>query len=157
MGSGSLPDALGLPSPPPSSAAASRRMSMVRTTGTMPERQLRTLLHAKGLRYRLGYRPLPTARYQPDITFPGPKVAIFVDGCFWHGCRDHRGTPKANAEWWQAKIERNRRRDETVNEAFAAEGWQVVRIWEHQPLSDAADVVERVVLARRANNHVGHR
>lgn len=135
--------------PMPSSAGVSRRMSQVRTRDTKPEQDLRAALHARGLRFRLGRRPLPYTRFQPDITFPGPKVAVFVDGCFWHGCLEHKGSPKANRAWWRAKIERNRQRDEAVNHAFTAEGWHVIRIWEHDAASEAADRIEKIVRSRQ--------
>lgn len=86
----------------------------------------------------------------PDLVFPGPQVAVFVDGCFWHGCPDHASWPKANAEWWRSKIDGNCRRDAEASRALAEAGWLVLRFWEHEPVEVAASVVKAAVISRRA-------
>lgn len=120
-----------------------------RKIGSRPEASLRRELHARGLRYRKN-PSLPTSigRVRPDIVFPGPKVAVFVDGCFWHSCPTHGNTPRTNRGYWEPKLQRNRGRDRLVTDALTAEGWLVVRVWEHEPLAHAASTVERAVRAR---------
>ncbi len=106
---------------------------------TGPEMAVRRLLYAKGLRYRVQY-PVPGApRRTIDIAFPGKKVAVFIDGCFWHGCTEHRNIPAHNRDWWKDKIEKNRSRDRDTDEKLHDAGWQVLRYWEHDP-------AERIVL-----------
>jgi len=134
--------------PMPSSEAVSNVMRGNRKTGSRPEASLRRELHARGLRYRKN----PSLRtsvgvVRPDLTFAGPKVAVFVDGCFWHSCPIHRTTPGTNRDYWEPKLRRNRERDRLVTAALTAEGWVVVRVWEHEPLEGAAAAVERAVRA----------
>jgi DNA mismatch endonuclease, patch repair protein len=112
------------------------------------ERRLRSELHRRGLRFRLHRQVLAGSRRTVDITFPGPRVAVFVDGCFWHGCPEHGTWPKANGEWWRSKILTNASRDRDTNERLRSAGWQVVRIWEHVSVDVAADQVERAVRER---------
>src|SRR5437764_2324869 len=88
-----------------SSPSVSRRMQLQASRDTAPERKLRSALHRSGLRFRVHVRPLPGVRREADIVFPKARVAVFVDGCFWHGCPDHAPWPKANAAWWREKIE----------------------------------------------------
>jgi DNA mismatch endonuclease (patch repair protein) len=116
-----------------------RCMSSVRSRNTGPELRLRKALWARGLRYRLKSM-LPG---KPDLVFPGSRVAIFVDGCFWHQCPIHKTSPKTNAEFWAAKLESNVRRDREVDAMLVREGWTVMRIWQHE-LKDLTTVVERV-------------
>lgn len=93
---------------------------------------------------------LPTGIARPDIVFGPAKVAVFIDGCFWHGCDEHRAQrPKANAEFWRNKIDRNRERDAEQTVALRAAGWRVLRIWEHVPADEAADQIESEVAAGR--------
>lgn len=103
-------------------------MSRIRGTNTKPERLLRSALHAKGLRYTLHRRDLPGC---PDIVFTRRKVAVFVDGCFWHGCPKHSVKPKTNRRFWLEKISANRKRDKKVTKQLRILGWKVVRVWEH--------------------------
>ena len=118
----------------PANPARSRLMASVRQRDTDPETALRRALFACGLRYRLTTKPrLPGT---PDIVFRGSRVAVFVDGCFWHGCPAHGSWPKSNADFWRAKIERNRERDHDVDEALTREGWLPVRVWEHEIKQD---------------------
>lgn len=111
--------------------------------------EIRSLLHAAGLRYRVDARPLPQWRRRADLVFPGVHTAVFIDGCFWHGCPDHRDLPKANASWWQAKIARNRERDAETDKRLQAAGWEVLRIWEHEDPAEAAARIAEVVRRRR--------
>lgn len=114
---------------------------------TKPEVALRSALHAAGLRFRKDYRlDLDGVRFRPDIVFTRAKVAVFVDGCFWHSCPTHGTRPTRNVDYWLPKLERNVHRDREQDAALAAHGWQSVRIWEHEDLSHA---VERVLTAVR--------
>ena len=125
-------------------------MSRQARRDTAPELALRRVLHARGRRYRLCY-PVPgLPRRTIDIAFPGPKVAVFVDGCFWHGCPAHGTDPKANDVWWAEKLTRNAERDRETVAALTARSWLVMRVWEHENASEAADRVEDVLRARRA-------
>ena len=103
----------------PSSPDTSRRMAKVRQKGTDAEVALRREMYRIGLRYRVDYEVLRRPRRVADIAFPGRKIAIFVDGCFWHGCPEHATWPKRNAEFWQQKIEANRKRDADTMSGFA--------------------------------------
>lgn len=115
---------------------------------TAPELALRRLLHARGLRFRVDL-PLPgLLRRRADVTFPTQRLVVFVDGCFWHGCPEHKTQPRANSEWWEAKLRRNVERDRETDEQLAAQGWTVIRIWEHERPADAADRVEAAVRGR---------
>jgi DNA mismatch endonuclease (patch repair protein) len=87
------------------------------------------------------------ARRTIDIVFPKLKVAVFLDGCFWHGCPQHATQPKSNAEWWRAKLDKNVSRDAETTEHLRAEGWTVLRFWEHEMPNDVADTVRATVLA----------
>lgn len=120
-----------------------------RRTNTLPELQLRRELHARGLRYFVD-RPVSAgmSRVRPDLVFPRAKVAVFVDGCFWHGCPRHGTMPRQNQEFWSEKIARNKARDARVTRALRRQGWQVVRIWEHETVETGATRVERVLRAR---------
>lgn len=116
-----------------------RAMQAQRVRDTTPELALRRELHRRGLRYRVDYPVLP--RRKADIVFTKARVAVFVDGCFWHGCPEHGTWPKNNAEWWRAKIEANRARDADTDERLRAEGWKVIRVWEHEEPAAAAERV----------------
>jgi DNA mismatch endonuclease (patch repair protein) len=136
-------------SPIPSSPEVSRRMSRVRTADTDPELRLRRVIHSRGLRYRIHRRPLTTLRCQPDIVFGQARVAVFVDGCFWHGYPTHASWPKANGGWRRDKIQRTRDRDAATTGELVANGWFVLRFWEHEDPVVAADTVEEVLAERR--------
>lgn len=117
-------------------------MARQRTRDTDPEVALRRILHSRGLRYRLD-RPIPgLPRRRADITFARQRVAVFVDGCFWHACPEHGTWPIRNNEWWAAKIRRNIERDRETDAHLRDCGWTVIRIWEHEPADEAADRVE---------------
>ena len=138
-----------VPRPLPSSSAVSQRMSRARREDTAPEVALRSELHRRGLRFRV-HVPLPfDRRRRADVAFPSAKVAVFVDGCFWHSCPEHATWPKANAAFWLDKLQGNRKRDLDTNKQLRQLGWEPVRIWEHESSADAADVVEAVVRRRR--------
>lgn len=125
-------------------------MSAQRRTGTAPEIALRRALHRRGLRYRVAIAPLAGLRRKADIVFPRARVAVFVDGCFWHGCPDHgRRRHEVNGWYWPDKIERNQRRDTDTDARLRAAGWAVVRVWEHEPPSEAAGMIAHIVASRR--------
>jgi DNA mismatch endonuclease (patch repair protein) len=131
------------------SATTSRRMSRQRTRDTAPELRLRRELHRRGLRYKVDC-PIPgLVRRRADVLFSHEKVAVFVDGCFWHGCPEHKTSPTNNEKWWAAKLTRNVERDQQTSEHLASRGWAVLRFWEHEDMFEAADVVERAVRAAR--------
>jgi len=112
-----------------------------RRRDTAPELKVRRLLHAAGLRYRVDARPIATIRMRADIVFSRRKIAVFIDGCFWHGCPQHRTSPKSNADYWTPKLARNIERDAEVTKLLRAEGWMVLRYWEHEdPARVAADI-----------------
>jgi len=121
-----------------------------RDTGT--ELAVRKALHAMGLRYRVHRRPLPGVRREADIVFGPARVAVFIDGCFWHGCPEHGTSPKANSEWWSNKLRRNHERDLDTAERLLQAGWTTVRVWEHEPSDEAAARIAEAVLVglRRA-------
>jgi DNA mismatch endonuclease (patch repair protein) len=114
-----------------------------------PERSLRRVLHRRGLRFRKHTAPLAGVRCRPDVVFTRAKVAVFVDGCFWHRCPIHGTAPKANGSWWQAKLDANVARDRRNDAAFAEQGWTVVRLWEHEDVEAMADRVCDLVRRRR--------
>jgi len=116
-----------------------------RSKNTAPELAVRSILHARGLRYRIHIRPLPELRRSADIVFTRRKVAVFIDGCFWHGCPKHFVMPRANIDYWAPKFERNQRRDREVDERLRAAGWTVLRFWEHQTPTAVASAIERVI------------
>lgn len=120
-------------------------MQLQRRVSTSPETALRRMLHGRGLRYRVASRVPGLPRRTIDIAFPRAKVAVFVDGCFWHRCPVHYVAVKNNAAWWSAKLDANVARDQETTRALEALGWTVLRIWEHVPAADAADLVELVV------------
>jgi DNA mismatch endonuclease (patch repair protein) len=133
-----------------SSPAVRAVMRGNRKRDTRAELQLRRILHRKGLRYRVARRPLPKYPRTADIVFGGARVAIFVDGCFWHGCEEHYSPPRTNAAYWGPKIARNKARDREVDFALARAGWRTIRVWEHEDPADAASRVADVVHARSA-------
>ncbi|WP_406051335.1 very short patch repair endonuclease [Kribbella sp. NBC_00889] len=119
------------------------RSNRGRDTG--PELALRRELHSRGLRYFVNRRPVKELRRTADLVFPRARVAVFVDGCFWHGCPEHHTVSKTNPEYWADKVKANRDRDaETVRRLNSA-GWTVLRLWEHMPAAAAADRVEAAV------------
>ncbi|TKK85826.1 very short patch repair endonuclease [Herbidospora galbida] len=128
----------------------SRRMRSQREFDTGIEVELRKLLWARGLRYRIHAQVIPGTRRKVDLVFPGAKVAVFVDGCFWHGCPRHYTAPANNNDWWLKKIRTNRTRDINSFRRLRSIDWRVIRVWGHQDLEAAADKIEAIVRARRA-------
>lgn len=137
--------AISMPRIQPSSPEASRRMAKVRQKGTGAEVELRRELYRSGLRYRVSFEVLKKPRRVADVAFPGLKIAVFVDGCFWHGCPEHATWPKQNAEFWRNKIETNRLRDADTDGRLEAIGWKVVRVWEHESPVTAAETISKLV------------
>lgn len=121
-------------------------MSRIRSAKTKPEMLLRRALWSKGLRFRVKSR-LPG---RPDIIFTRAKLAVFVDGCFWHSCPVHGTAPKSNQSYWDEKLASNRARDERVTSQIASMGWHCLRIWEHEIKGDLMAVVQSVTLRRAA-------
>ncbi len=133
---------------PTTDAATSARMSRQRRTGTAPETALRKELHRRGARFFVDRAPLPGLRRRADLVFPRRRVAVYVDGCFWHSCPRHATHPKNNAQWWAEKLAGNVARDRDTDARLAAAGWLVVRIWEHEDAGDAADRVQAALAGR---------
>ncbi|WP_287004220.1 very short patch repair endonuclease [Gordonia sputi] len=130
-----------------STPAARASMRSNRRRDTKPEIEVRKLLHASGLRYRVDYAPdRGHLRNRADVVFTRRKVAVFIDGCFWHGCEAHHRLPAANRGYWAAKVERNRERDNRVDAMLRDGGWTVLRFWEHE---DSAIVSEAIIDAVR--------
>ena len=123
-------------------------MSRQRTTGTAAELALRKELHRRGLRYRIDRAPVKGLRRKADVVFGPSKVAVMVDGCFWHGCPQHATQPQANEAWWREKLARNVERDRDTDARLQEAGWLVLRVWEHEPVSHAADRVAEAVRSR---------
>jgi DNA mismatch endonuclease Vsr len=128
----------------------------MRRAGTTPELALRRELHRRGLRFRVNLAGLPG---RPDVAFTRAKLAVFVDGCFWHRCPEHGVLPKHNGAWWLAKLDRNVERDREKDAALTALGWLVVHVWEHEDVRAAADRIEqawrrRVAASTRAGGVV---
>ena len=112
---------------------------------TKPEMALRRELWRRGLRYRVDIAPLPGMRRRADVVFTRRKVAVYVDGCYWHSCPIHATMPKANREWWIAKLEANVARDRDTDARLRAADWTVVRVWEHEDPSDVAARLEQLI------------
>ena len=119
-------------------------MSQIKGRDTKPEILLRKTLWLLGARYRI--RSKLTGK--PDIVFPGSRIAVFVDGCQWHCCPRHWVRPKTNTDFWDSKFDTNRKRDKTVNKILSAEGWQVMRFWEHDVMRNAEQVASRICRAQ---------
>lgn len=132
--------------PQPLSPGRSRNMAAIHRAGTKPEIALRSALHRAGYRFRKDLRfKVNGGAVRPDIVFTRRKVAIFVDGCFWHVCPDHGRSPTRNEWYWSPKLRRNVESDRAADAALAAAGWTVVRVWEHVPLGTALKAIEHVL------------
>lgn len=124
------------------------RMVAQRRRDTLPETELRRELHRRGLRFRVDH-PLPVIpRRRADILFPRARLAVFVDGCFWHDCPVHGTRPKVRAQWWVEKLRRNVERDRDTDRRLVEAGWSVLRFWEHDEVPSSADEVEAVYRSR---------
>ncbi|WP_432109672.1 very short patch repair endonuclease [Streptomyces sp. AA1529] len=135
-----------------SSAARRRNMQAIRSRDTTPERKIRQLVHAQGARYRVSARPLPGLRRTADMVFRPVKVAVFIDGCYWHGCAEHYVPPKTNSGYWSDKVARNIARDRDTDHKLKEAGWLVLRFWEHEESGDCADKILAEVRERRRNS-----
>ncbi len=148
MGNQVAPSSPG-PHPGSSSEVHSRRLSGVGHRPTSPELALRRSLHSRAYRFRVGY-PVPgLPRRSIDIAFVRWRVAVFVDGCFWHRCPVHGTASRANSEWWNLKLDGNVRRDGETSAYLSSKGWIVVRLWEHEPVAQAVEAVEAALRAAR--------
>ncbi len=128
--------------PVASSSAATATMRANRRRDTKPELLLRSALHRQGWRYRVD-APVDASerRVRPDIVFFKRRVAVFIDGCFWHSCPEHGRTPKTNVTYWEAKLNGNKAKDLADSHALQRDGWKVVRVWEHDKIDDAVEAV----------------
>lgn len=124
-------------------------MQAIRSRDTKPERLIRRLVHANGLRYRVAAKPLPDLRRTADMVFRPAKVAVFIDGCYWHGCPEHYVPPKTNQGYWSGKVARNITRDRDTDQRLIAAGWLVLRFWEHLDSDACALSIVNAVRQRR--------
>ena len=129
-----------------STPAIRKTMLGNRSRDTAPEMLVRRAVHAMGLRYRVAFRPEPGIRRTADLVFTRARVAVFIDGCYWHGCPEHYIEPKRNVDYWRPKIARNRARDEETTAALAARGWRVLRFWSHEDPVWVAGEIRRAVV-----------
>ena len=135
-----------------SSESVRKRMSATPRENTPVELALRSKLHRLGLRFRIHQRIVPDTRRVVDIVFPRARIAVFVDGCFWHGCPEHGTLPgETNRDWWREKIETNRHRDIDTNKRLSESGWDIVRVWEHDDLDEAATNIAKRICAPSRN------
>lgn len=125
--------------------ATSRRMKRVRRSDTDAELAIRRALHSQGLRFRVNLRVASQPQVTPDIVFTKQRIAVFVDGCFWHSCQVHGSIPRNNHAWWAKKLRDVVERDHKQTVRLLVEGWTVVRIWEHEDATDVASRIRRVV------------
>jgi len=123
-------------------------MERQRQRDTAPELLIRKELHRLGLRYRIDTAPLPGLRRRADVVFPTARVAVYVDGCFWHSCPLHATSPKANAKWWADKLDANRRRDVDTDARLQEAGWTSIRVWEHEDPAASAQAIAEAVRRR---------
>ena len=130
-------------------------MSRQRRTGTTPELLVRSALHRRGLRFRVNV-PIPgVARRRADIVFTRVKLAVFIDGCFWHSCPEHATYPRSNSEWWAEKLVRNFARDRQTDRHLAELRWSVLRFWEHENVNDVTESIVREIATLRATLPLG--
>jgi DNA mismatch endonuclease (patch repair protein) len=135
--------------PLPTSPAVAAAMRGNRERDTKPELRLRSLLRARGLRFSANVQiEVPGLRVRPDVVFNRRRVAVFVDGCFWHSCRWHGTSPRANTHYWLPKLKRVVARDRKVKRLLKSAGWTVIRVWEHVPPDRAADLVRKALVVR---------
>ncbi len=125
------------------------RMARQSSRDTYPELLLRSEMHSLGLRYFVDRRPLPSLRRRADVVFPRARLAVYMDGCFWHGCPEHASWPAHNAAWWREKIRGNQERDRDTDRRLEAAGWSVLRFWEHDDPREAARLVAEAVTRLR--------
>jgi DNA mismatch endonuclease, patch repair protein len=130
-----------VPRAPAPSSEQARRVMLGNRSESEVERQLRSVLHRRGLRFRKHLAPLRGLRCRPDIVFTRQRIAVFVDGCFWHRCPEHGTDPKANGDWWRLKLDANAARDKRNNKALTDAGWLVLRFWAHQPIAEMSETI----------------
>ena len=140
----------------PDDSAVSGRFAHLARRDTRPEVLLRQELFARGLRYRVQYKVPGLARRRIDIAFTRWRVAVQVDGCFWHGCPDHGTSPNRNSEWWRWKIARNKARDRDTDVQLRSLGWTVIRVWEHDDPGSAAQRIDEVINDLRRGARTTH-
>jgi DNA mismatch endonuclease (patch repair protein) len=133
-----------------SSPGVRRSMQSNRSRDTAPELALRSALHRRGLRFRKHVRPIPGLRCTVDVLFPTERLAVFVDGCYWHSCPEHGSYPITNGDWWRAKLAATRARDEHNTQTLANAEWTVLRVWEHEDADVAAGRVSDLLATLRA-------
>ncbi|NEB74380.1 DNA mismatch endonuclease Vsr [Streptomyces sp. SID14478] len=126
-------------------------MSRQSSRDTAQELAVRRLLHRRGLRYRVHVPVSGMPRRTMDIAFGKLRIAVFLDGCFWHGCPQHATAPRSNAEWWRSKLDRNSARDRETTNHLTAEGWTVLRFWEHETVEEVADRVAQTVASKKSS------
>ena len=129
----------------PTSKEVSQQMSRMPTKDSKPEIKLRKALYSEGLRYRIHRKDLPG---KPDISFGPARVAVFVDGCYWHNCPEHGTIPKSNSEWWKEKFQRNQERDSRNDALLREMGWLPIHVWEHEAPDEAACKIGGIVKRR---------
>ena len=134
--------------PPASSRAVAGRMRNTRQRDTPLEVAIRKDLFRRGFRYRIHPRLGNTTRARPDFAFMRQRVAVVVDGCFWHWCPMHGTLPERNAGWWGRKLQENVERDQRHEQELQAAGWKVVRVWEHEDATVAAGRIAAILEAR---------
>jgi len=135
--------------PIPSSEAALKRMQAAKPRDTAPEKALRSALYKKGLRFRVDVKPVKELNRRADIVFRSAKVAVFVDGCFWHGCPIHGTQAKANATFWRNKITQNQKRDANTTKRLREADWKVIRVWEHENVEKASQKLNNTIRKRK--------
>lgn len=145
-----------VPYPEPSTSGVSAQMKGNRGVDTSPERRVRSLLHRQGLRFRKNsVIAVDAVRVRPDIVFRSARVAVFIDGCFWHGCPVHGRTPQVNRPYWRAKLARNLERDNRNGALLTRAGWVVLRYWEHEEIEHVARSIATRVRVQQAPEDSG--
>lgn len=142
--------------PAASSEEIGLRMQRQARRDTKPELALRRELWRRGLRYRVDVAPISGLRRRADMVFTRARVAVYVDGCYWHSCPEHATVPKTNRDWWITKLKANVARDRDTDAQLVAAGWEVVRVWEHESVTAAADRIEVVTRARSGQHPQFH-
>lgn len=131
--------------PTPPSSAVRKRMQKQKTSGTACELAVRSILHRNGVRFRVDFKPIATMRTRVDIGWKNVKLAVFIDGCFWHKCPEHFTPPKSNSDWWQKKLESNFERDGRITQELTSHGWTVLRFWEHE----SPELIAQTIVSHR--------
>ncbi len=138
--------------PQASTPSVRHLMQSVHRTGTKPEKHIREELSRRGLQFNTATRPIAELRLTADLVFLPEKLSVFIGGCFWHGCPNHFRPPLTNSAWWEEKVSETVRRDRRQSVTLNDAGWSVVRVWEHEDPSDAADRIVAAIISRRDNS-----